>query len=671
MPQRSPNLKQLGRIFLERAFGLDLRSLALFRAALGAVLLSDLALRAVNLRTFYTDFGVMPRDWMVSINGLWRVTLHAFNGELWSAALLLGVEGLAALALFLGWRTRLAALVAFVLHGSLLNRDILVLFGGDPLIMCLLFWGMFLPLGARWSVDAALARKPLEADTHLSWASAGLLLQVLSVYFFSALLKTGREWWPEGTAVWYALSIDGYISPIGEWLREFPPLTHALSYFVYFLELLGPPLALAPYLLAAAVAAFAARAASRLYAVADGTRFAVMALLALMHVGFIVFLAIGSFPFISLASLTVLAGGWIWDALARATGGARRVPLRIYYDRDCMFCLKTVLLLRTFLVLRGAQVAPAQDTPRARELLEANTSWVVLEGERARLKWPAVAVLLRRSPLFFWLGWLLSGGWAARPGNAAYDFVGRHRAALGRASARLLPFHDRSLDSGPAAAAWTGFFFVALTAGNLWGATLRGWGIALVVLALALVIALACRARLAVAQLFAASLVLAFLAWNLCTIRVLPTRLHAALTPPFNLLRVDQVWDMFAPFPSKEDGWFVLPAELSDGRQIDLMHPERGEPSYDKPRRVSQEWRDVRWHKYLERIWSVQFASARLYYGRFLCRSWNSAGPATPRLKTFKIVYMLEMSVPEGQTPKVERREIWQHDCGVPTPPAT
>jgi hypothetical protein len=177
--------------------------------------------------------------------------------------------------------------------------------------------------------------------------------------------------------------------------------------------------------------------------------------------------------------------------------------------------------------------------------------------------------------------------------------------------------------------------------------------------------------RGATAHLFAAALVLVFLAWNLCTIRVLPARLHAALVPSFSLLRVDQLWDMFAPFPFKEDGWFVIPAELEDGRQIDLLHPERGAVSYDKPRRVAQEWPDVRWHKYLERVWSAQFASARLYYGRYLCRSWNITGPATPRLKTFKIVYMLEMSVPEGQTPRVERREIWQHDCALPVRPAT
>jgi len=44
--------------------------------------------------------------------------------------------------------------------------------------------------------------------------------------------------------------------------------------------------------------------------------------------------------------------------------------------------------------------------------------------------------------------------------------------------------------------------------------------------------------------------------------------LYAALTPSFSLLRVDQRWDMFAPYPSKEDGWFVIPASLSDGSEL-------------------------------------------------------------------------------------------------------
>src|SRR6266853_1133861 len=573
------------RVFLERAFGIDLRTLALFRAALGTVLLAGLAFRPANIATFYTDLGVMPRDWLVSVNGPWRFSLHAANCEPWFAGLLLALEALAALALLAGYRTRPANVVAFVLHGSLLNRNPLVLLGADPLLMCLLFWGMFLPLGARWSVDAALARKPLEKTVHLSWASAGLLLQTLSVYFFSALFKSGREWWPEGTAVWYALSIDGYVTPIGEWLRGFSPATHALTYLVYFLELLGPPLALLPFLLAAALSGFIPRAASRLYAGADALRFAVMALFALMHIGFIFCLKIGPFAFISLASLTVLAGARIWDGLGRAMRKPQPHALRIYYDRDCGFCEKSVLLMRIFLILPGAEI-------------------------------------------------------------------------------------------GPVAAAWTGFFFVAVTAGNLWesatlarlGATASVLGLVAVALAAAGLWWWAARRlpRGTTAQVSAAALVLVFLAWNLCTVRVLPGRLYAVLTPAFSLLRVDQRWDMFAPYPSKEDGWFVIPGKLADGREIDLMHPERSAVSYDKPRRMTDEWPDIRWHKYLERIWSAEYSSNRLYYGRFLCRSWNGKHPANQRLDTFRIIYMLEMSVPEGQTPSVEQRMLWEHECFAP-----
>ena len=47
--------------YLEATYSLDLRSLALFRIALGAVLLGDLIWRARDLTVFYTDFGVLPR----------------------------------------------------------------------------------------------------------------------------------------------------------------------------------------------------------------------------------------------------------------------------------------------------------------------------------------------------------------------------------------------------------------------------------------------------------------------------------------------------------------------------------------------------------------------------------------------------------------------------------
>jgi predicted DCC family thiol-disulfide oxidoreductase YuxK len=591
------------RARLAAVFGIDLRTLALFRAALGAVLFADLALRLADLRSFYTDWGVMPRDAAIAFNGPYRISLHLANGTAGFALLMFLVEMLAAAALVLGWRARIAALLCFVLHGSLLNRDQMVLLGGDLLLVCLLFWAMFLPLGARWSVDAALARRPPpQKNQHLSWASAALLIQVMSVYFFSGYLKTGREWWPDGTAVDYALQLDQYALPLGVWLREnFPWLTTALTYFVFFMQRWGSLLMFFPLFNAP-------------------LRFVLTLLFMAMHVGFLFTLALGTFPFVSLASLTALDGGWIWERLdARAQRRERRIgphALRIYYDRDCGFCQKMCLLFKTFLILPRAEIAPAQDYPRARTLLEANYSWVIIDhDDRAWLKWPAYVLLLRRSPLFGWLGRLLQGSALVRPGNAVYDFVGRNRGFFGWLSARLLPLREVEFDSS----------------------RLTQW--------------------------LAGLMLFVVLSWNFCTLGWLPRPYYAFLTPPFFLARIDQLWDMFAPFPSKEDGWFVLPAELDDGREIDLLHPERGAVSYDKPRSIAAEHRSIRWHKYHERIWSAQFAGQRANYSRWLCRSWNDGHRGGELLRTFKIVFMLEMSVPRGQTPSIEQRVIWRWDC--------
>src|SRR5687768_15665705 len=48
-----------------------------------------------------------------------------------------------------------------------------------------------------------------------------------------------------------------------------------------------------------------------------------------------------------------------------------------------------------------------------------------------------------------------------------------------------------------------------------------------------------------------------------------------------SMLRQDQHWSLFAPAPSSNAGWLVIPATLANGSQIDLF---RNKPvSYDNP----------------------------------------------------------------------------------------
>lgn len=588
---------------LHAIFGIDLRTLALFRATLASVLLFDLLRHYCDLSSLYSDGGVMPRNWLVQSDTPWHLSIYLINGTPLITGLLLAVQALAALALLLGWRTRLAAVLSFLMWGWLCNRNPLVLIGGDLLMACLLFWACLLPVGARWSADAALSRTPPPADPrHLSWASAGLLLQVMSVYFYSAILKSGPEWRPDYTAVYYALSLDRYATPLGQWLLNFPSLLQGLTAYVWWLELLGPPaILLAPLL------------PGRL-----GTSLRALLMLAFMslHIGFLLCLELGHFPFVSLSSLTVFLGAWFWNWRARQPRAQQR--LTIYYDQDCGFCRKTSALFRVFLGLQRTSIEPAQPHPRARALLEANGSWVVIDqDDRAYLKWQAYLRLLRASPLFGWLHRPLSAAALAGPGERAYDFVGRHRGAFSRLSAPLLAERETRFETGPG-------------------------GQKLAALALVLVAA-----------------------WNLSTIQVLPASVQDGLRPLFQLSRLEQFWNMFAPYPLKDDGWMVVDGQLANGDNVDVLHPDRA-PDYDKPEQLSQSHRNIRWHTYLGRLAEKDFARHRLWFGKYLCRQWNAdklSADREHRLLRFKINYVFEVTPPPGQPLRTEQQTLWSHEC--------
>lgn len=128
----------------------------------------------------------------------------------------------------IGWRTRFATVVLWIVVLSIQARNNHANSGADTLLRMSLFWGMFLPLGARWSLDRYLARSPdasAQAAPRIvaNLVSFGLLLQIACVYFFTAMLKDGPEWRTDSTAVYYALGIADISNPLGNWLFQTAP----------------------------------------------------------------------------------------------------------------------------------------------------------------------------------------------------------------------------------------------------------------------------------------------------------------------------------------------------------------------------------------------------------------------------------------------------------------
>ncbi len=229
------------RFWIKRVFSIDTRSLALFRIALALLILFDLSVRARELVAHYTDLGVLPRTAFIEHYGHFSWwSFHLLSGSLWFQVLLFLVAGVFALALLFGWNTRIAMVASWLLLISLQTRNPLVLQGGDIFLRVLAFWAMFLPLGAKWSLDSLKRSDYFPNKNILSFASAGLLLQIAFVYFFSALLKSGKEWIPDGSAVYLALSIDQFATHFGKWLLMQASLLPILTYATYYLELIGP-----------------------------------------------------------------------------------------------------------------------------------------------------------------------------------------------------------------------------------------------------------------------------------------------------------------------------------------------------------------------------------------------------------------------------------------------
>ncbi len=293
----------------ERVFSIDRRALALLRVGLAAALLLDLSLRAGSLTAMVTDVGVLPRRLMDPWMRETIAPLHSLSGSLPLQVALHLLAFASALLLLVGRFTRVAAVVSWILLLSLQARNPLVLNFGDAILRTGLFWALFLPLGSHWSLDAARSGPP-DPRPVCSVASAGFLLQICFLYFFTAVEKSGRDWHEDGLALYYALQLDWLALPPALWLRDQLLATKLLTRATLVLEYVGPFLLLMPFW------------PVRLFAVL-GFWALHLGISATLNIGFL-------FPWIDITVLAAFLPREVWDALGvlgrRVLGGAPPSP---------------------------------------------------------------------------------------------------------------------------------------------------------------------------------------------------------------------------------------------------------------------------------------------------------------------------------------------------------
>ena len=254
---------------------MDLRSIGLFRAAIGSVLFLHLLGRWSLRDDFYSPRGVLPNSLLASSTEVpnFPTLMSALEGHSWGIDLFFGVALVAAIALTVGLFTRGAVLLSLLAFSTLAHRNPYVLIAGDYVLGSMLLWLTVLPAGKRLSVDAVLRWRrcgnrltnplrergqshedpgkfqPLETlalahaagwwgkllfpstrgalptrfneeslfnegtQSRPSLAVLGVLMQFGLIYFATAWQKSGPTWWREGTALEQMLGLHRFARP--------------------------------------------------------------------------------------------------------------------------------------------------------------------------------------------------------------------------------------------------------------------------------------------------------------------------------------------------------------------------------------------------------------------------------------------------------------------------
>ncbi len=604
---------------LEEVFGLDLRSLALFRIGLALVIITDLIIRFQDITIFYSDAGVLPREALVGVSSPWYWSIYNLSGQSWFEGIVFISAIAIATLMLIGYRTRLATIATWALIISLHNRNPTLIFAADDVLRAIMFWAMFLPLGACYSVDAALntSTKP-QPKRYLAIATVALMIQQCYIYMFSAGFKHQSPLWSiEGSAVYYALSFDQYATPIGQLLRSLPPdLLKIMTFGALYFEWLAPLLIFIPF---------------------RNSLFKSIAFVSFvgLHISFGLCFELGIFPYLSVATWFAFIPSQIWDYLAKRNQNQQREGLQIYYDLDCGFCKKVVHFLRTLLILPNTPLLPAQEAEDITIYhdMQENNSWVVINWEGKRyFKWDGIAYVVSLSPIGFPLEQILRIPILMNWGTKFYQFIASNRRMMGNFT-KPFKYTNFQVTSKSWHNVLAGIFLILMTFWNLTSFANN-------------------RLLIKTTNPFYKSLQ-----------KITRSRTAQNIDWLGDLTRLNQSWSIFAPNPPRDDGWHVIVVTLNNGQEIDLLTGNT--PNWEKPSMGERNrlYRNMQWRTYYINL--NRSIGKRLFpfYGAYLCRNWDSQHQSAEQIQKLDIYFMDERTVPQGEQQSVTKTNPWSSSC--------
>lgn len=373
----------------------------------------------------------------------WANWCNTFGGGatlffLWLASLM---------AMTLGWRTRWTTILAWLLTVSLHNRVSWVLNGGDAVYRNALFYLMFAPAGAAWSLDSLRRtlrayRDPAEGfDRHTGraepepamippWSPRLLQIHLCFIYVFTGLSKVVNEDWYGGDAVYWSLQdlalgrFPYSAVPIPLWLcRMASWITLAFEIGFPLLVVVGR---LRPWVLFVGIG---------------------------LHLGMLVVYEIGWFSVVMVIwYLTFLSGEGVARFFERLCVRLNPKPWRVFYDTFCPLCRRAKRLLESLdlgrrlefrdIHDRAAMEAEAPGVPYGqalREMIVVSPTGAITAG------FDGFRAITRVMPAFWLVRPFLYLPGAAWAGRRVYRWVAKRRFRLVKCDDGVCSLHLQAL----------------------------------------------------------------------------------------------------------------------------------------------------------------------------------------------------------------------------------
>lgn len=689
---------------LKCSFGIDRRSLSLYRVFLGLTIIGDIWDRSRDLETFYSDEGILPRYLVLTQLGgdqSWFDVYLSTGSVFWISMLFL-IHAFWGLLVVVGYYTKLATILAFIFTHSLIYRVLPLAHGGDLYLNCLLFVSIFLPLDEYYSVDQFLSQKKRisflwdikpneERDNYLKSSPKFLSLlkeailslnsnvetnkkssslfsselklgslneinessphlltknlilnlgttvavfQVFCLYFYAHYMKTGKPWTDDFTAAFYALKLDFFRLPLGDFFLNFPLALKFLTWAVRKWQFWGALCLIVPI-------------PTTLPTLHQYLRLFGCLGFFFMHLAFGLCLRLGTFFWISITGVFLLLPPVFWD--------------------DILFPVLDNMFSTSLTIIKYPSTHFSSYSPQSSNHFVDHT-WFLTDVEGKNWSgFHAWVKIMKLSPILFPIGWICGLSFVfpnietlvviynklenyqkvrttstnTQQGETEekYDFFDDEenmRPIIPKYPRKKSSIHWKSLGSS---------LLLSM------GALLTLWFI-----------------------IYSNEITIERFAYT-----PLPE-------PPESMINfyahVDllQSWAMFAPQPPDSHWYYVMEGKLNNEKVIDLWKKENlflweggndwnnnESISWDQPSPFAASIGSHRWFKFYENGINLSSRNTAILpsFGSWICRKWNQKHGSSKgnKLQTFKIWILFQEQFIDGSRGNAEKQLLWHHIC--------